>query len=126
MRLRQLPLWPCVPCRIYVLTFSDGGVVASKAELTPDVPYLEPSKDTAFASTFNGSFPLGGVPALTTANDDVTLFFMDNADANKTWSMTAFTTFNTTRESGVLTGCLLAGLHQRLCSAGTERACSPC
>ena len=83
---------------MYVLTFSDGGVVAGFAELTPDIPYPEPSEDTAFASNFNGSFPLGSVPAVTNAKDDVTVFFMDNADANKTWSLNVFTTFNATRE----------------------------
>jgi len=83
-----------------VLTFSDGDVLASFAELTPPIPYAEPSTDTAFASTFNGSFPLGSVPAVTTAKDDVTLFFMDNLDANKTWGLSVFTTFNETRERG--------------------------
>lgn len=112
-----------------MLTFADGNVVANKAELTPDIPYPLPSEDTAFASSFNGSFPLGGVPALTTAKDDVTLFFMDNADANKTWSMTAFTTFNTTREPGdhARLHAPLAGLQQPAVQfrEGEGFSCSP-
>ena len=88
-------------CRIYVLTFSDGGVVANFADLTPDIPYPTVSTDTSFTAVSNGSFPIGSTPAWTNPLDDVTAFVNN---VNDVWGLTVFTTFNTTRECSTLWG----------------------
>ena len=82
-------------CSIFVLTFSDGGVVANFADLTPDIPYPAVSEDTAFAAVYNGSFPVGATPAWDNPLDDVTISVINTNDV---WSLSVFTTFNTTRE----------------------------
>jgi len=81
--------------QLYVITFSDGHVITGFAQVTPDIPYPEPSEDNFYVGTFNGSYGIGNTPALT-GDNDVTFAIYNNFDDLQTWSMDVLATFSNT------------------------------
>lgn len=78
---------------LYVLTYSDGGIIAGQAvDALPDSYYPEPSDDGFYLADFNNvtSFAAGGAPALITPVDSLFFDVYDNFDGS--WGLDMLTT----------------------------------
>jgi hypothetical protein len=95
---------------LYVLTFSDGGIIAGQAvDALPDSFYPEPSNDGFYLADFNNLtiFAIGGLPALITPVDSLFFDVYDNFDGS--WGLDLLTTIGVKKLTSVKIVALVGG-----------------